>query len=309
MALAPLSFIYAAGWAVYLGLYQTGIKRAKRPHQPVICVGNLRVGGTGKTPLTIEIARILVDAGHKVAISASGYGSPGSEEASLAPEGPLLASRWGDEPALMRIKLPSVPLIIGRNRVRAAALCHEHFPDHVMLMDDGFQHLPLAKDLTIVIDPKSENRLCFPAGPYRETVLTSGRADLIFPNDRFDVVRTEGLVSTSDGSPATARKVDLVLCALARPEAFFESLENHGWRFSRKLIKGDHDPLQSESLLQMTPKGSTILCSAKDWVKILERPDLADYQWLIADYEVRVEPKEEFRQWLIDQLGKKNDAS
>src|SRR4051794_30361708 len=98
--LTPASWGYALGWQAYLAMYQLGFKKAKAPHRPIVCVGNLLVGGTGKTPVTIHISDLLTGLGHQVVISCSGYGSPASEAACLAPKGPLSASEWGDEAAL-----------------------------------------------------------------------------------------------------------------------------------------------------------------------------------------------------------------
>src|SRR5262245_17020553 len=87
--LTPASWLYACGWQGYLAIYRVGFKKAKSPHGPVLCIGNLQVGGTGKTPVTMHVADVLHDMGHDVVISCSGYGSPSSEAARVAPEGCL----------------------------------------------------------------------------------------------------------------------------------------------------------------------------------------------------------------------------
>src|ERR1700740_2610619 len=160
--LAPISFLYALGWRSYLALYQLGLKKPSEPHKPVVCVGSLQVGGSGKTPLTLYLAALLRKLGYEVAIGCSGYGCPASEAAKIAPDGPLKASEWGDEPAMIRELLPEVPLIVGRRRVLAAKLCHASFPNSVLLMDDGFQHLPLQKHLSLLAMPPRKNQRCLP---------------------------------------------------------------------------------------------------------------------------------------------------
>ena len=82
--LTPLSWLYAAGWECYVALYRWGIKRAKRPHRPVVCVGNLVVGGSGKTPLTLHVADLLRSMGRPVVIGCSGYGSSAAVGAAIA---------------------------------------------------------------------------------------------------------------------------------------------------------------------------------------------------------------------------------
>jgi len=171
IVLSPFAGLYALGWLGYEATYRWGLKRPSAPHHPVVCVGNLTVGGTGKTPTTRYLAELLLGMGREVVASCSGYGSAAAEAAQVAPMGPLSAHTWGDEAALLRYSLPEVPLIVGRRRVLAAELCHQHYPRAVLLMDDGFQHLPLAKDVAIVLDPPRRNRLCLPAGPYREPRL------------------------------------------------------------------------------------------------------------------------------------------
>ncbi|MFX8929914.1 tetraacyldisaccharide 4'-kinase, partial [Acinetobacter baumannii] len=84
----------------------------------------------------------------------------------MAPDGPLDPAGWGDEPAMFRWLLPDVPLVVGRRRVLAAELVHQHFPKAVLVMDDGFQHLPVKKHIQILLDdPTPKNSRCLPAGP------------------------------------------------------------------------------------------------------------------------------------------------
>src|SRR5690606_29737026 len=139
-----------------------------KPHSPIICIGNLVAGGSGKTPLTLAVADLLLNSGRELVVSTSGYGSPRQHEASFAPSCQLDVEEWGDEATMMRWLKPELPLVVGRDRVRAAEIVASISPGAIMLMDDGFQHLPLKKDVTVVVDVKSANQFCFPAGPYRE---------------------------------------------------------------------------------------------------------------------------------------------
>ena len=95
----PLSVLYAFGWRAYRAVYDLGLKTAREPHRPIVCIGNLTVGGSGKTPVAIHVVELLRELGFEVAISCSGYGSPASQEATVAPEGNMSARDWGDEPA------------------------------------------------------------------------------------------------------------------------------------------------------------------------------------------------------------------
>ncbi len=322
--LTPASWLYALGWQSYLAIYRLGFKRSKEPHSPVVCIGNLIAGGAGKTPTTIHIADVLLGIGRPVVISCSGYGSPSSEAARLAPEGPLKASIWGDEAALVRWLRPDVPLIVGRRRVLSAEVCHREFPNSVLLMDDGFQHLPLRKHLTILLDPPQWNRRCLPAGPYREPSSNHKRADLLIsdfgPNQADEQGprrRTEFRVqphkmgfSKPDGTSVTLTDEVAVLCALARPHGFVAALKTQGLTLEAVSVRPDHDPLADGNLLSGLPPGLPIVVTGKDWVKLRERSDVGRYDIAIASHEVSIAPPDEFTSWLkakLDGLPNKED--
>lgn len=301
-----MSALYAAGWLAYLGVYQLGLKRPKRPHHPVVCVGNLRVGGSGKSPVTLHVYDVLRSMGWEVVVSASGYGSPASESATLAPVGDLRAATWGDEPSMFRLAQPDMPLIVGRNRVRAAEICAAEFPHAVLLLDDGFQHLPLAKDITILLDSPSPNNLCLPAGPYREPRrIGRRRASTVLPGT-FQV-QAEPLIffeprSGKVDSTESGGKVQL-LCAIARPERFVEAVRLSGREVGRCAFAGDHDPLTTGNLLQRFDPDVPVAVTEKDWVKLRERTDLDRFRFLVARHRVRIVPDQAFADFLHGQLA------
>ena len=298
--LTPASWLYAFGWQAYLAMYKVGIKKAAEPHFPVICVGNLLVGGSGKSPLTMHIADVLQRMGKSVVIGCSGYGAPHSKDASIAPNGPLHASEWGDEPAMFRWLRPEVPLVVGRDRVMAASLVHQQFPDAVLLMDDGFQHLPLKKHLTIIIDEGLQrNHACLPAGPYREPRRNRFRATKVIPDD-FQIVRSQLRIVSPTGNPVIPEKF-AILCALGQPEKFLAALRAQFPNQASEdhiLLLNDHDPLTDADLWKSLPRELSIIVTAKDWVKLKDRPDVADRNFLIARQEVSLEPNEEFQIWV-----------
>lgn len=306
--LTPLSWLYAGGWQAYASTYRTGIKRAKEPHRPVICVGNLTVGGSGKSPLTLHLYDLLREMGHAVVVSASGYGSPRSEGATLAPEGDLDASEWGDEPAMLRWLRPGMALVVGRGRVRAAELVHEHASGAVVLMDDGFQHLPLRKHFTLLLDPpEPRNRRCLPAGPYREPRTNRKRADLVLPGE-FAV--QEGEITFADPLAGTASPTALpegpiqVLCGLGRPDKFVSDLKGQGRQVLAARLLPDHDPLDAGNLWDGLNPDLPVVVTAKDWVKLRRRNDLNRWRIRVAMRDVRVEPAAEFREFLHGTLSK-----
>lgn len=300
--LAPLSWLYALGWEAYELIYRLGIKKPKEPHRPVVCVGNLQVGGTGKSPFVLYIAGLLKEMGKEVVIGASGYGSPMAEAAQFAPEGELNPRIWGDEPAMIRWLAPDLPLIVGRRRVLAAELCHREAPNAVLLMDDGFQHLPIKKYLSIVLDPPSGNHFCIPAGPYREPRNGLKRADLLLPG-KFKLTRSKLTFKSANGQLRTADSSEVsVLCALGNPETFIASLKDAGLTLGTTKLLRDHDSLGAGTLLDGFPPEKPIVVTTKDWVKLRLRTDLEGREIWIAHQTVSVEPEQEFKAWLKQRL-------
>lgn len=293
LTLAPLGWLYAGGWRAYRALYDLGLKRPDEPHPRVIVVGGLVAGGAGKSPVVLHLASLLQEMGHGIVIGASGYGAPRAAAAALAPDGELDPAEWGDEPAMIRDRLPDVPLVIGRRRVLAAEIAHVSHAGAVLLMDDGFQHLPLKKHLSLVVDAHAPtNRRCLPAGPYREP-RRSGRR------------RADAVLETGGGagwrvaySPLDIT-ADQVLCALGHPAGFLEAL---GSPNGPVVLRPDHDTLTDPDLLTAFDPSKPIAVTEKDWVKLRRRPDAGDYRWAVARREARVEPAQEFRAWLHNNL-------
>ncbi len=302
--LTPASWLYEAVWRCYRLTYSLGFKKAVAPHRPIVCIGGLAVGGSGKTPVALHIADVLVSLGHKVVLSTSGYASPASEAARVAPTGPLDAREWGDEASMIRWLRPSIPLIVGRRRVLAAQLCHRNFADAVMLMDDGFQHLPLKKHLSILlIDENGFNHRCLPAGPFREPYAFRREADLVLPgqftvtSQTMRLIRPDG--SATDGKPTASK----VICALGQPEKFVRGLVSCGIEITEKRFLPDHDSLAGGTLFEGWPIEEAVVVTAKDWVKLCNRPDVAGRNIWVADYQVIVEPKLAFRNWIEKHLN------
>lgn len=303
LLLLPFALVYASGWIIYELMYRFGLKKPVKPHSPIICIGNLIVGGAGKTPVTIHIAKVLAELGRQVVISVNGYGAPRSHNAHSAPAGELDAREWGDEAALIRSKLPDVPLIVGRDRVIAAQICRDLHPDAVLLLDDGFQHLPLEKDVTILLDPADlENRWPMPSGPYREPRATGKlRADTVIPGE-FKIGMTTVQIKNLDGTTPAIETGINALCALARPERFVDTLEAHGYRVSEMKLLQDHDPMKSKNLFEGLDPTMPVVVTEKDWVKLKHRSDLGYWNIMVATYDVEIEPAPLFREWLKNRL-------
>lgn len=309
--LLPSSFLYQLGWRGYLAIYQLGIKKAHIPEVPTICIGNLTAGGSGKTPFTLAIAEHLISTGRKVVISTSGYGSPKYHRASVAPAGELDIDIWGDESTMFRTLLPDTPLIVGHDRVEAAKLAAKNFADHVMLMDDGFQHLRIKPDLSIIIEPEVENDFCFPAGPYREPISVGhSRADRVMTYGA-DLIARPITIENVQGEPIVKGNRVAVLCAIGQPHRFSNALLTAGYQVTEAVVKPDHDRLDAGNLLEKLNPLLPLVVTAKDFVKLRKRQNLEGRRVSIAHYRVTPRNENEFYPWIesiIDELHKEKTA-
>lgn len=307
--LRPLSWLYLLGWRGYEAVYKLGLKRPYFPKNPVVCVGSCLSGGSGKTPMVIFLAELLQEQGKKVVISCNGYGSPHQDGATVAPLGRLDAAEWGDEPSLLREALPGVPMIVGRERAKAAKLAEESFADHVLLLDDGLQHLPLGKDLQIVmLPPDVSNQHCFPAGPFRQPATDSYRFDSVLPSREFSIESISQLrLPESRIEEPHGERVQL-LTAIARPERVAAALERYEFAIVRACLLWDHHPLSDGTLLQQFDPELPILVTEKDWVKLRSRPDVDRYTLWVVEHRSSVEPRSALGDWIHRELERKHSA-
>ena len=179
------SVFYSAILCARFFLYRRGIFKTRRLRGRVIGVGNLTLGGVGKTPVVMMIAELLRQNGFKPAILSRGYKGKMEGEIGIVCDGQkvlLDAEVAGDEPVMMAERLKNIPVIVGRNRYRAGKLAQEKFGSDTLILDDAFQHLALHRDLNILLCDQARpfgNGIVFPAGDLREPVSQSRRADLV----------------------------------------------------------------------------------------------------------------------------------
>jgi tetraacyldisaccharide 4'-kinase len=312
-ALLPLSWL--AGAAVRRRRRRFAKNGSQyRSRLPVVVVGNIYVGGTGKTPVVIALVRALREKGWVPGVVSRGYGRTESAE-PLAGRGGLDSARFGDEPALIA-QATGAPVCV--HRMRAAALRHleQAYPDvNVVIADDGLQHLALARDIEIVVQDARGvgNGRLLPAGPLREPAGRLERVDYIITNLQpgepqpppFDVparqvamqlrpTRMRRLVSGADQSWESwlAQNGGAAVGALAgigQPERFFGMLRSHGLRLARALPLPDHAALDAPALdlfgdypILMTAKDA-VKCAGIDdpriWV-VHADPVFSDAHWL-----------------------------
>jgi tetraacyldisaccharide 4'-kinase len=241
--LKPAELLYRGVNRVRRSLYRVGVLKAKRLPKPVISVGNIAIGGAGKTPAVITICRFLEQRGLKVIVLTRGYGAT-----VTGPVTELDPSRFGDEPVLIKKRTESTMVIVGSKRYDNAI----RQSCDVFVLDDGFQHLQLHRDLDVVIDA--------PARFYREDRSALKSAGVVAPRRlRLNI-------------PASLRgKRVFAFSGLADNEQFFESLRAEGLHVERSRGFADHHRYTDADLAQIrhASRGTdAIVTTEKDAVKI-----------------------------------------
>ncbi|MGE3954380.1 MAG: tetraacyldisaccharide 4'-kinase [Parachlamydiales bacterium] len=250
-----LSWGYGAGVALRNWAYDAHLLKTHPSPLPTISVGNILIGGSGKTPLVRYIAQHLPG---KVAILTRGYRS--RAEKRRRPTLVRPTDSWeevGDEPLMLARSLPNALVIVCADRVRGAAFAKELGAERLIL-DDGFQHRRLSRDLDLVCAPPPEARYLFPRGPLREPRSSLKRAD--------QVVELT-LTASVAGQEIRGKRVALY-CGIARPERFFNTVRDLGAEIVATLSLPDHTAptlKQIQTLRNTAP--DLLLCTEKDWVK------------------------------------------
>jgi tetraacyldisaccharide 4'-kinase len=227
----PLSAIYGAVVQTRSSLYDRGVLRTRRLSGPVISVGNISVGGSGKTPFVILLGGLLKERGIPFDVLSRGYGRETRGVLAVDPNGS--PRDFGDEPILIAKHL-RCPVIVGENRYQAGLLAESKFGPQLHILDDGFQHRSLARDFDIVLVSADDARdQLLPVGRLREPLSSLRRATaVVIPADadpsalRLDkqpVWRIGRSVSVANAPPSP-----IAFCAIARPQQFIEQLRATG---------------------------------------------------------------------------------
>ncbi len=272
-------------------LYDTGVLTALRLPSPVISVGNLTVGGTGKTPLVVALAEGLRARGLRPVVLSRGY--------KRTSRGVLVVGNsWeeaGDEPYLMSKRLQNVPVVVGANRYEAGLLAHRKNLGDIFILDDGFQHRRLHRDVDIVtIDPVewAAGESLLPAGPWREPKHAIERAHFACVHDvpGADVpslsipsflIRTEVDGVYKDGVPVPLESIRgraiVAFAGIAKPERFFSTLESLGLKPVQCVRFRDHHRFSRRDIARLG--GEVRITTEKDAVR-LEGLGAGDFVWV-----------------------------
>jgi len=335
--LQPLAAGFRLSVALRGSAYKRGLLKIRRLNRPVVSVGNLTVGGTGKTPLVAFLAEMLLRRGWNPSILTRGYGRRGAKLIAVAPKPERAANprEVGDEPAWLAKALPEVPLVVCADRYKAGLVAEESFNVNVHLLDDGFQHLSLARDIDVVlvdITQEFSNRALLPAGPLREPrsalaraqVIVLTRAELNDASSRerevarinpkakvfHSTTRLLGLVSVESGAACALqsleRKSVFAFCGLGNPEAFFASLRAREFNLMGQAIFPDHHVYSAAELNRLSSRASAsravaLLTTEKD---ALNFPPTWSAELPVLATVVKAEVREHdaFEQVLCDNL-------
>jgi tetraacyldisaccharide 4'-kinase len=294
--------LYELGVRARVALYENNLLETRRLNAPVISVGNLTVGGSGKTPCVAFLARFLRDAGHSVAILSRGYKreSEGRVEVSNGYEILCGPNESGDEPFLLAKSCPGARVVVDRDRYAAGRWLEERAPVSVFILDDGYQHLRLARDLNLLLIDASEpldQAKMVPFGRLREPIDAMRRADAVIvtrsdqPFDRQSLENTVGrftrpdtpvyyayhevtnLIRLSGGlvvAPSTfALRPVAAVSGIARPDRFVADLERLGLKIALRRDFDDHHRYTREELSEIAEdareaQAEAIIATEKD---------------------------------------------
>jgi len=333
-----LSAVFQAGVALRHAVYRRGWLKTRRLNRPVVSVGNLSVGGTGKTPLVILMAKTLLAAGHRPCILTRGYGGRGGKGSVILDPGAGLIfdpRQVGDEPASLARALPNVPIVVSPDRFRAGIIGELQFQASMHLLDDGFQHLALYRDLDVVLldttQPLSELAL-LPAGRWREPFSALGRAHWVIltrtelgdaaglqaqvqtMNPRARIFRCStqfaGLVEARSGFAEPVEnllhKKVAAFCGIGNPAAFFADLRKWGFGVVAERVFPDHhvysrQELDHISALARGAGAEALLTTEKDLMNLPSGWDVP-MPLLACCIHLEIEEKMEFEGALLSDL-------
>lgn len=306
----PVSAGFGLGLYARMMAYNWQVLRQHRAEVPVISIGNVTVGGTGKTPVTIDLARRLTEMGHRVGVLSRGYKRLSKDPILVVSNGRgeiATCGEAGDEPYLIAKSVPQAVVIVGSKRVQTAPLAVKRYGCDVILLDDGFQHFPIARNSDVVLidynDDLSKDRL-LPAGRLREPLSALARADWVIVTkvppspdlDKLYAIRSliaqyapRAHVSSCRMVPhmvQTLESPDVVLdiaslkgtkvfafSGIARPAAFNEQLTELGAQVVGTRSFGDHHWYTHDDMAELRFEferagADLIVTTEKDAVKV-----------------------------------------
>ncbi len=304
--LLPLSWLYRSLVACRNFFYDKKIFATVRVPAKVVSIGNLNVGGSGKTPTAAFLANALLARGYRVALVARGYGRTQRNDCIVSDGHTVLATihEAGDEPLLLAQQCPGAIIVVAENKTRAAQIAAERFQPHFILVDDGFQHRRLWRDLDVLLLPAPmplQKPWLLPAGPLREPLHNLRRAHVVLLTELSRLnVQEQQIARTALQQYTSARVLDvaftpgeihalfagktlastlthaqnaLLVSGIARPERLRKSAETAGIHVVEHIVYRDHHKYTTQDVERIIKKfydarAESILTTAKDAVKL-----------------------------------------
>ena len=294
-----LSLFYQCGCQAKNALYRIKLLRPKKGPLAVVSVGNISFGGSEKTPLVLTLVAALLKNGFKPAVITRGYKGKWERIGGVLSDGKNRSGTWaesGDEPFMISLNYPEIGVFVGKNRLKSCEKAYD-MGFHVAILDDGFQHRRLYRDLDIVLHNPSEDL------PLREPLSSIKRADILLLKEGPDTKTDQGVLhnlqdvdtfsySVSNEGFYNLDRIEesvsvlegkrvLAFCGIARPERFRTLLERTGIKPIHFVSFPDHHPYPSESMKQIVEffnaqKADICLTTEKDAIKIKDSKALQD---------------------------------
>ena len=331
----PFGPLYGLAMQMRQILYTKQVFKQENPGATVISVGNLVLGGTGKTPTVIHIAQMLKAYGLKPAIVSRGYGGKSKEPINVVSDGRsvlMTPDSAGDEPVLLAHSLTGVPVLTGKKRIHPCRYAVTHFGVDIILLDDGFQHMSVSRDVNLVLFDATElsgNSRIFPGGPLREPVAALRRSSAFLITGQNDNNRkrsdafAELLRSRFEGVPVFISSVSTpklmnaneiivnpqdisnayIFCAIANPERVARSVTRLDINILGSTEYKDHSTYRQQTITSLCEKATRanagcLITTSKDFVKV------KDFHFTLPLFVLHItqEPESEFDSFILEMI-------
>ena len=269
----PLSAIFGAGVATRNALYDRGVFPVKKLARPVVSIGNISVGGSGKTPFVIALGQLLAERGITFDVLSRGYGRASTGIAVVDPSGS--PAQFGDEPLLIARKLQA-PVIVGADRYQAGLLAEQKFPNRLHVLDDGFQHRRLHRDFDIALLPFDDQAgSLLPFGRLREPIAALNRADsVVLTDSQAQAGKSKSIWHAHrviELPAATGKSV--AFSGIARPGQFIQGLKSSRMEIAGTITFRDHHHYEQRDIdrllnLKRQTNADSFVTTEKDLINL-----------------------------------------
>lgn len=335
-----LSAVYGRMASARRAWYAQREHRRRRLPCPVVSVGNLVVGGSGKTPLVAHLARVLLDQGERPAVLSRGYARRVHREGvvvvSDGHDVRVPAAEAGDEPFMLAQALAGVPVLVCPDRYVAGQQATRNLSATACILDDGFQHLRLARDIDLLlVQPRDLGETLLPFGRLREPLSSARAADAVVvpasEQEAAEVARALGLSTwfrleahyhaargvrlprtpTGDAEvhPPSPGQDVLAVSGIARPERFRAALQQQGWSVVDHVVHPDHHWFSADDLARaddraLSAGASAVITTEKDAVRLPASSASPRVPWFVLPMTVAVQPADAFASWLGERVSR-----